>query len=463
MGQIEDSGCNASQALSALDRNTTGAPGRMVKDMLVTSTHSVDTFNDVLADLDKRFGSDSVVTNSILARLNKIPKISSPSQIVEMQDLLSTCRSIMGSMDACPDLQLLNFRFGLRRIWEKMPNGFISRWRKETARTERKTNRPPSLRRLYQYISDFIDEHSDPTFDNIYNSPKSKAHKVLNTKNSNETENQRVDFPNSSARNAPLFTELTSRRSAESHSGSKSSKPFRKDPGGSLPTVHGGSNVKHHCLFHNSAGHEITRCYKFKELAYEDRRSFAIEHKLCFRCLGPHMARSCDSTVRCPICKNSHHELMHRDGISARPSDRPSNVRTNCTVVCNVEGFTQKCCSKTVQVQVRLIGCNKVIHCLCIIDEQSNASFCDPSIPAALGCDPTDSIYKLLTMSGLQSNVRGSLVRNLEVKGLHEKNWISLTTVFTHPSIPDSSNELATRAVVSAHDHIKQFARNFPV
>ena len=75
---INDSGCNESQVLSELDRNKTGAPHRMVKDIQVTSSHSLDTFNDVLADFDKCFGSDSVVTNSILTRLNKLPKISSP-------------------------------------------------------------------------------------------------------------------------------------------------------------------------------------------------------------------------------------------------------------------------------------------------------------------------------------------------------------------------------------------------
>ena len=102
---------------------------------------------------------------------------------------------------------------------------------------------------------------------------------------------------------------------------------------------------------------------------------------------------------------NSHYELVHRDSTSARLPDSSDNVRKNCTVVCNEEGFTHKCCSKTVPVQLRLICCTRIVHCLCIIGEQSNASFCDPIIPKALGCDSTDGIYKLLIMSGLQSNV----------------------------------------------------------
>ena len=455
MGQIEDSGCNASQALSALDRNTTGAPGRMVKDMLVTSTHSVDTFNDVLADLDKRFGSDSVVTNSILTRLNKIPKISSPSQIIEMQDLLSTCRSIMGSMDACPDLQLLNFRFGLRRIWEKMPNGFISRWRKETARTERETNRPPSLGRLYQSISDFIDEHSDPTFDSIPNSPKSKAHKVLTTKNSSETENQRSDFMKLPTK----VSESSSQQNTGKSSGPRSDDRSRQESKESRPFPHESSG--RHCLLHNTSGHELTACYKFKNLTYDDRRSLAIEHRLRFKCLGPHIARICKTTVRCPLCRGSHHELMHRDSTTARPSEQSDVIRSNCIVASDVRGTTEKCYSKTVPVQVRLIGCAKIVNCLCIIDEQSNASFCAPILPEALGCNSTEGEYILSTMSSSGAIVRGSRVRNLEVKGFNESNWIPLPELLSHPSIPDTSEELATRDVVLAHKHIRHLADMF--
>ena len=75
------------------------------------------------------------------------------------------------------------------------------------------------------------------------------------------------------------------------------------------------------CLLHNSTGHELTDCYKFKGLNSKDRFEIVKSNGICFRCLkGCHPARSCKVGKLCDVvnegqgvCNRNHHPLLHTD------------------------------------------------------------------------------------------------------------------------------------------------------
>ena len=75
------------------------------------------------------------------------------------------------------------------------------------------------------------------------------------------------------------------------------------------------------CLLHNSAGHDLTNCYKFKGFGSKDRFEMAKSNGICFRCLrGYHPARSCKVGKVCDVviegqglCNRNHHPLLHPD------------------------------------------------------------------------------------------------------------------------------------------------------
>ena len=75
------------------------------------------------------------------------------------------------------------------------------------------------------------------------------------------------------------------------------------------------------CLLHNSAGHDLTNCYKFKGFGSKDRFEMAKSNGICFRCLrGYHPARSCKVGKVCDVviegqglCNRNHHPLLHSD------------------------------------------------------------------------------------------------------------------------------------------------------
>ena len=77
------------------------------------------------------------------------------------------------------------------------------------------------------------------------------------------------------------------------------------------------------CLLHNSTGHDLTDCYKFKDFGSKDRFEMVKSNGICFRCLrGYHPARSCKVGKLCDVvikgqglCNRNHHPLLHPDKI----------------------------------------------------------------------------------------------------------------------------------------------------
>ena len=330
-----------------------------------------------------------------------------------MEDLLSLCKVMQANMGMCPDLRILELQQGMRDVWEKMPEAFITRWRIVFTSHENKTGSCPSLNIFMNTLSSFVLECSNPNFI-TENAPSSS-------------------FPRNTR---------------------------------ALKTV-----TEAFCIFHNLPGHAILDCGAFRKLSCKDRRQFAIDGKLCFSCLGEHRSRDCPNSVTCDSCNGNHHAVMHMDNwqpkrkYSEKSQNRERNdklpyLRNNCNAVSSPQNVS-KVCSKTVPVFLRAVNGKKTIKCLCIIDEQSDSTFCDTRIPAVLNLSPNECSYHLSTMSGLRTKFDGMEITNLEVRGFGEEKWIRLPTTFTHPSIPDTRSEVALPHVVNAHPHTRPYRSFF--
>ncbi|XP_041451284.1 uncharacterized protein LOC121404932 [Drosophila obscura] len=67
--------------------------------------------------------------------------------------------------------------------------------------------------------------------------------------------------------------------------------------------------------------HSLYVCTQFKAMNVVDRRTFAMEGKLCFNCLSrSHQVKDCNSTNTCRLCKSRHHTLVHPEEIRTTPS-----------------------------------------------------------------------------------------------------------------------------------------------
>ena len=68
-----------------------------------------------------------------------------------------------------------------------------------------------------------------------------------------------------------------------------------------------------HCIYHNSASHEITECKAFNNMSAGEREDWIFEERLCFCCLSPdHVASVCKKSIKRSICgRERHSDFLH--------------------------------------------------------------------------------------------------------------------------------------------------------
>ena len=261
MSHLGEARCSPTDCINILLKNTVGKPKLIVQDYLNNCCDEPEsTLQDIWEELEKRFGSNSLVSKCLLDKIHDFEKIESSDHIHEMERLLSVCRSAKSKMRSCRQLQVLNYQSELRRIWEKMPHSFQTEWKKKFIRIERETGNSPTLEVLLDSISDYIDRNSHPVFVSKTYKP-TKLAKVLHTL---------------------AATPAASKVQDE--------------------TVVAGAGPKKYCKYHGTTGHDLITCYRFRKLPFQERRDFVSEHKLCFNCLEPHFARECPGNIRCNTC-----------------------------------------------------------------------------------------------------------------------------------------------------------------
>ena len=414
---------SALDSLFIIKANTSGRPNGLVSDFLVAGVANPARALDQVWDIfKKRYGSNMLVSKHLKDKISTIQKVEFPlstQKIQIMEDLLSLCRVILANMNRCPDLKYFDLQDGQRDIWSKMPEKFLNKWRREVNLSQNKYDSLPSFEQLVSSVSNFIDEHSNPCF-------LSTETKIFKT----------------------LHTEIKQKGNQQS------------------------------CAYHNMSSHSLSECHAFKNLPVDDRRQFVADEKLCFICFGTHRAQDCSSNIYCDRCNGAHNSLLHRNASDSRktysqenrPGDFPINdqpaieVRNNCTQICGSNN-KMKTCSKTVLVDVRVAGNSDTVRCLAIIDEQSSDTFCDNRLMNMLRVPPSlqhANTYRISTMANSVTTFDGLIVSGIEVRGVNEKKWLTLPSTLTHPSIPDSRDEVATPDLVRAHPHIRKYASNFP-
>ena len=106
------------------------------------------------------------------------------------------------------------------------------------------------------------------------------------------------------------------------------------------------------------------------------------------------------------------------------------------------------------------------MEALAIIDEQSLNTFVDQKLLPLLeisGNDMEPVSFSLTTLDRFETPVEGHKVHGITVQALKGcKESIHLPPAYTHPNIPDVSQETATRELVSSIPHLSGFAHHFP-
>ena len=155
------------------------------------------------------------------------------------------------------------------------------------------------------------------------------------------------------------------------------------------------------CSLCQSLDHREWFCKQFHDKGVDDRRQFAKERNLCFRCLATdHRGKDCTKALRCGIegCPRNHHRLLR--GLENMSETGPMNTlpRTDegrCPIVpwegapvvtmtsCNAETPNETYSLRTVPVWMKANGRKVKINA--ILDDASNETFLNEEVAGVLG------------------------------------------------------------------------------
>ena len=352
---------------------------------------------DIWINLERRFAGADRISQALLKRVSNLTCATSSHDRQRICSILDLARQVQSLIADCPELKLFDQQVGLVRFLNKLPIDFQTRWKAIRSQFKASQGFHPPFDVFLDTLSSYTTIAVEPDFDE--GEPRSKNARVLSSSCEPITHRQGSQYP---------------------------TKPV--DPRFSIPSSkpNAGKSVRPRCLFHKTTGHSILECKACSHLKPEDKKRFVFEHKLCYVCLGDHFENRCPSrqNVRCDVCQQNHCTAMHLGRPLARDVPTPTvvhEINNACTTLCGSDVFTPVC-SKTLQVQLKLKGSEKVLNCLCVIDEQSNASFCHDDILAYFDVPPSETVrYKLRTLS-TTTETSGFLVPDLMIRGRNQSN-----------------------------------------
>ena len=429
--------------LKVLANNTAGTPHDIINDYVEGSEYiDEETIDFIWKILHDRYGSKKVSSSLLDRKVADFPPSKNPEDKVWLGRFLDLNLFVKAQIRHLPEANKYNFSSNMKHLWQKLPEVLLVRWRTYGYEIKMRGGKDPVLDDLIEFLNVLYREINDDFFRDIL--PKSKSsHKTLIT--STETKESNTDLSNTT--DSIKAMSLTSPTT------------FTQ-----FPSTYAKITESSTCPLHENSQHHISECRKFINMKLSDRKDAIWKHKLCFRCFGAHVAKSCKEAVKCNECgSNRHSTLMHDDSYSslAGKNETPSSETKNlCTDICSSE--KGKICSKTLLTFIKHRDSKKTIKGYVIIDEQSSSSFIDPVVLQELKISAPSHVYTLRTLSGLKSDVHGHLVQGLQVRGVNNHEWYKLSNVLTSSHIPDSRAEVATPEEIGKHRHLAHLKNRFP-
>ena len=267
--------------------------------------------------------------------------IKSAHDTDKLGELLNLCHVILVNLPKCRELGTYNLPPGITLLWEKLPVELQNSWRTFSANFKRRSgNVPPTLSEFISFLESKQFEYSDPAY--------SKANKFT---------------PSNKPATRTVLVSQT------------------EDPIGVATSEENPKENDDVCPFHPKSIHKLTECKAFAKKPQDEKRSFIIENKLCFSCLGDHLKRNCPGAVTCGICHANHATAVHpaprntSKGNSSYSEENPTTQNTDsnaaeshsnlCTEVC--KGGV-KSCSKVLLVDIAFPSASsKSLRCLSLI------------------------------------------------------------------------------------------------
>ena len=130
---LMDTDVSSTQEINYLRSFTSGAPQRLVDNYRKRQMRDpVALLRDLWVELEKRFGSAAVISNTLLERLRNTVTFSEHKNDI-LQQFADLCADIESQVTFLPGLACLNYLSAIQPIAEKLPQFLRTEWEKEIA------------------------------------------------------------------------------------------------------------------------------------------------------------------------------------------------------------------------------------------------------------------------------------------------------------------------------------------
>ncbi|XP_061776027.1 uncharacterized protein LOC133568236 [Nerophis ophidion] len=385
------------------------------------------------------YATPEIIEKSRFDRLDNFPKISNKdnARLRELGDLLMEIQGFKKD-GYVTGLSYLDTSRGIRPIVDKLPYSLQEKWTSSGFLYKEHNNGCfPPFHYFCVFVCSEAKKRNDPSFTYQYNTTANLDKHIAKGFNSNR----------------PITVHKTDILTTNS------------DP-------------NECCPLHNKP-HPLKKCRTFRNKSLDDRKAFLKEKGICFKCCSSvsHLAKQCQSSVKCYECGNTHHEAAMHPGQSPQMAKAPPSLKeyggeaeeqynmpdvsTSCTDVCS-QGQWGRSCSKICLTKMYHKNFkDKAIKAYVILDDQSNRSLARPELFKMFNVDSKPITYHLRTCSGLVE-AHGREAEGFQIESLDGKVLISLPTLLECIEIPNNWNEIPTPTAVLHQPHLHHIAKHIP-
>ena len=446
--------------------------------------------------LDEREGRG--LSEAVDDDIQRLPILKDPVTVNQLDRVITACRMANSAISMHPDLGYLNAPKGIKLILDKLPPRFSRKWSELHIKRLDERGVGPKFGDLVDFLTHEVRHLNLP-----YSSNPRPKYRALTTKR----EEEGYGFPQAEIScyfhqssdhrtvECPQFQQLgyEERRKIasdnrlcfnclEAHYASHCTARVRCDNcgGAHITLMHwdadrgysskwgpinrwDGNRTKEHSSRGPGRGGYLGNSYQKEHSSNTHPGKGPREHSGWARRAPSNSSNNAQPPWRQGRDSNVYQPPSKRfdNRSSGQPQEpRVSNVKNTCTLVCGYQGKS-RICSKTILVDITHRDIPGSMRGYCIVDEQSNASFCDQAVLDFFSPNTFAEDYQITTMNGIEK-VQGVSVPGISVKGVHESESHALPSLFMHPNLPDTTAEVATQDMVRAHPHIASLSNHFP-
>ena len=196
------------------------------------------------------------------------------------------------------------------------------------------------------------------------------------------------------------------------------------------------------------------------------------QNRRCFACFGHnHLSKDCRKKRQCKTCGRKHPTSLHdpnfgriinntqESATSSEPnSSADITVETSSSAMVQSGDSSSIVLQTIVPVKVRQAGSNLVTDTYSLLDNGITECFITEELRDQLKAKYEDSVLKLQTLHGIK-HVSTSIVQNLEVLDLHDRNVVKLPKCYTRQEIPVDHSQIPKRELFEHFPHLAEVAK----